>query len=119
MCGDESVPGSSKDVGQGQPRGKEERDVLDVNDLDDAITRRVEPYLSSLSRTIMSAAHDDDDPDFLIYLALQYALMDGVAIPKDILDAIEIDLTDPGFTPGMLPESRKWLAENRARARPQ
>ncbi|CBL55887.1 Hypothetical protein PFCIRM516_12870 [Propionibacterium freudenreichii] len=66
MCGDESVPGSSKDVGQGQPRGKEERDVLDVNDLDDAITRRVEPYLSSLSRTIMRAAHDDDDPDFLV-----------------------------------------------------
>jgi hypothetical protein len=40
-------------------------------------------------------------------LALQYALIDEVVIPKDILDAIEIDLTDPGFTPGMLPESRK------------
>ncbi|WP_269145736.1 hypothetical protein [Propionibacterium freudenreichii] len=40
--------------------------MLDVNDLDDAITRRVEPYLSSLSRTIMRAAHDDDDPDLLV-----------------------------------------------------
>ncbi|CEG92536.1 Putative uncharacterized protein [Propionibacterium freudenreichii subsp. freudenreichii] len=89
--------------------------MLDVNDLDEAIVRRVERHLSADSRVIMRKAHEEQDPDFLIYLALQYALLDDVIIPMDILDAIAVDLTDPAFAPGMLPESRKWLAENRVR----
>lgn len=89
--------------------------MLDANDLNEAITRRVEPLLTEESRGMMGSAHREGDPDFLIYMALQYALMDNVIIPMDILDAIAQDLDEPSFTQGMVPESRKWLAENRAR----
>ena len=89
--------------------------MLSLGDLQLAISREVEPQLSALSRTIMGTAHEEGDPDFLIYLCLQYALIDNVIIPMDILDAMAEQLDEPSFTRGMVPESRKWLAENRAR----
>ena len=89
--------------------------MLDMNGLTGAIAQRVEPLLTEESRGMMASAHREGDPDFLIYMGLQYALVDDVMIPMDILDALAQKLDEPSFTPGMIPESRKWLAENRAR----
>ncbi|WP_367343004.1 hypothetical protein [Propionibacterium sp.] len=70
--------------------------MLDVNDLDEAIAREVEPYLTVESRALIRSGRDEGDPDFVVYMTLQFALLDSVIIPMEILDAIAVDLADDG-----------------------
>ena len=48
------------------------------------------------SRALIRSGRDEGDPDFVVYMTLQFALLDSVIIPMDILDAIAVDLADDG-----------------------
>lgn len=88
--------------------------MLDVDGIADALRRDLLPLLSEAGRFILWSPLEAGDPEFAIYLGLQFALLDEVRIPEPLLEAIGVALDDPAFDPGDVKASKQHGARRRA-----
>ncbi|CEG92464.1 Hypothetical protein PFCIRM122_02305 [Propionibacterium freudenreichii] len=88
--------------------------MLDVDGIADALRRDLLPLLSEAGRFILWSPLEAGDPEFAIYLGLQFALLDEVRIPEPLLEAIGVALDDRAFDPDLRPEATAWCAQLRS-----